>query len=40
MEEYFFSTGIELQDDFTAGHRSGKWTYYDHRGKVKDVRLY
>jgi len=32
--------GIELEGYFTAGHRSGKWTYFDRRGNVKDVRFY
>jgi len=37
----YYSTGIKsLVGYYTNGQRSGKWTYYDKKGNVKDVRNY
>ncbi|MBL7138216.1 MAG: hypothetical protein ISS17_05545 [Bacteroidales bacterium] len=34
------SRGKYLDGYFTNGYRSGKWTYYDRAGKVKDIKYY
>jgi len=34
------SRGKYLEGSFTNGYRSGKWTYYDRAGRVKDIRYY
>ena len=38
--KYYNTGNKELEGYFVAGKRSGKWTYYDKFGNVKDVRYY
>ncbi|MFH1297399.1 MAG: hypothetical protein ABIJ04_09025 [Bacteroidota bacterium] len=34
------SKGKYIDGYFTNGYRSGKWTYYDRAGRVKDIKYY
>ncbi len=38
--KHYREGGLELQGQFNYGHRSGKWTFYDRLGNIRDVRYY
>ncbi len=38
--QYFSDRSKQLTGYYTNGYRSGKWTYYNKNGSVKDVRYY
>jgi uncharacterized protein len=38
--KYFKNGNLELEGYFTAGKRSGKWTFYKPTGTVKNIRYY